>query len=363
MDANAFILDNIPGPAGSSEATDGTLYFWEHYTSNFTHILEDYEGGYATYNLTGGNPAVSPPLVSGNGTPTKLPGRYIPVSQGFFVTASNVGGDIAFKNSQRVFEREAVGTSVYIRSSNPNTSASSQSDPNTEVKRVRLNFTTAEGAVRPLLLGFVDNGYATDGFDYGYDAENADAEFPNDMFWRIADKNYTTQGVGAFDETSQYPLGLFLSNTGMIDISLVALENFDEDISVYIYDALLDEYYEINDNSYQISLDPNTYLDRFYVTFSSQDALSVGEFEADQNVVSFLNTTQEIFVKTTNITDVESIQLINILGQVIQTWHDAQNYSANDAIRIPVNSISDGTYIIAVKTATGTINKKVLVKK
>ena len=55
IDANEFILDNL-------SSISGTLYFWIHYTSNFTHVLEDYEGGYATYNLTGGNAAVVPPI-------------------------------------------------------------------------------------------------------------------------------------------------------------------------------------------------------------------------------------------------------------------------------------------------------------
>lgn len=93
IDADQFIRDN---PPGSTRSADGTLYFWEHQTFNFIHVLEGYEGGYATYNLSGGNQAVSPPLISGNGLPTKLPGQYIPISQGFFVTASNTVGGIQF---------------------------------------------------------------------------------------------------------------------------------------------------------------------------------------------------------------------------------------------------------------------------
>jgi trimeric autotransporter adhesin len=40
LNANKFINDNV-------NSTDGTIYFWEHYSSNTTHILRDYEGGYA----------------------------------------------------------------------------------------------------------------------------------------------------------------------------------------------------------------------------------------------------------------------------------------------------------------------------
>ncbi|MEH6537163.1 MAG: LamG-like jellyroll fold domain-containing protein, partial [Psychroserpens sp.] len=365
IDANQFIRDNLPGGSGnpgSTQSTDGTLYFWEHYTSNFTHILEDYEGGYATYNLSGGNQAVSGPLVSGIGTPTKLPGQYIPVSQGFFVTASNVGGNIQFKNSQRVFEREALASSQFFRTSNPNM-YSSQEDPNPEIQRVRLNFKTEEGAIRPLLLAFVPNSQATDGFDYGYDAENSDDEFPNDMFWRIGDGNYTTQGVGDFDDTKQYPLVAYVNSAGMYEVSLNGLENFDEAITVYVYDALLDTYFDITTETFQIALDADTYANRFYITFSSDSTLSISEEELSQKIISFFNTTQEIYVRTTNISEVKSIKLINLLGQEIMSWDNTSEFELDGAIRIPVKNLSEGAYVIKVDTHTSTFNAKVIVKQ
>src|SRR5690606_15520396 len=40
IDADEFILDNIPGGnAGTTSSFDGSLYFWVHYTSNATHVL------------------------------------------------------------------------------------------------------------------------------------------------------------------------------------------------------------------------------------------------------------------------------------------------------------------------------------
>jgi hypothetical protein len=365
IDADQFIRDNLPGASGnpgSTQSTDGTLYFWEHYTSNFTHVLEDYEGGYATYNLAGGNPAVSPPLISGNGTSTKLPGQYIPISQGFFVTASNTGGGIQFKNSQRVFARETEASSQFIRSSNPNM-YTSQQDPNPAIKRVRLDFITQEGAIRPLLLAFVSNDQASDGFDFGYDAENADAEFSNDMFWRIEDLNYTVQGVGDFDETKQYPLGLFLNATGSIEIALKGLENFDEEINVYIFDALMDNYFDINDANFEMMLDADNYLDRFYVAFSSEDFLSIEEEVSSQTIINYLNTSKELYIKIPQISEVKSIQLMNLLGQDIQTWNAIQDYAYDGKIRIPVKGISEGTYIIKVSTGLTVHSNKIIINE
>ncbi|WP_334114112.1 choice-of-anchor D domain-containing protein, partial [Paucihalobacter sp.] len=86
LNAEQFILDN--GPEGTNSLT-GTLYFWEHWGGG-SHILRVYQGGYATFNLSGGLPSanqgVNHPDVGMGGTPRKTPGRYIPVSQGFFVT-------------------------------------------------------------------------------------------------------------------------------------------------------------------------------------------------------------------------------------------------------------------------------------
>jgi hypothetical protein len=365
IDANAFIFDNIPGGnPGTSQSIDGTLYFWEHYVSNFTHVLEDYEGGYATYNLTGGNPAVSPPLVSGSGTPTKIPGQYIPVSQGFFVTASHLGGTIQFKNSQRVFVRETSANSQFIRSSNSNAGTSYQvdSDPNQDIKRVRIEFKTTDGNIRPLLLGFVPNNMATDGIDVAYDAENADAEFSNDLFWRIEDRNFTTQGVGDFDVNSQYPLAMFINTFGTYEISLKALENFETAIDVYVYDALMGTYFEINDEAFQILLDPNDYLGRFYITFTTESSLSIDDEVFAKTIINYLNNTQEIYIKTPNVSAIKNVQLINMIGQEIQNWDNIQAFELNGAVRIPVTNIPDGSYIIKVSSDKTTNSVKAIVK-
>ncbi|MFK2820990.1 LamG domain-containing protein, partial [Flavobacteriaceae sp. LMIT009] len=96
IDADEFILDNISIASGGRQATDdiinGTLYFWDHF-ANESHYLSDYEGGYATYNLLGTAAAVSNDIRINNSlqTGTKEPGQYIPVGQGFFVTATDGG--------------------------------------------------------------------------------------------------------------------------------------------------------------------------------------------------------------------------------------------------------------------------------
>ena len=379
MDGNEFILDNIPGGnTGTSSSFDGTIYFWEHYTSNFTHILEDYEGGYATYNLTGGNAAISPPLVSGNGTPTKFPGRYIPVGQGFFVTASPTGGNITFHNDQRVYVKESIGTSVFMEANNNDMTINGNSfntystpddgDDDADedlIQRVRISCKTPEGAIRSLLLGFVPNGQATNYFDPAYDAANTD-ELPSDFSWIIEESFYTTQGVGDFIPTSMYNLNATLAESGVIEISLHSLENFDEEIDVYVYDYINNSYYRINDNVYHLYLESGSHDKQFYITFFKEDdeTLGNGEVDVDSIIFNYLRNSQEIYLYNTNNLPLESISLTNLLGQEILHFdsNSIDTYNRGAELRIPVpESLAEGTYILRIASEGKSYNKKVII--
>ncbi|WP_417197608.1 hypothetical protein [Bizionia sp.] len=64
----------------------GTLCFWEHWGGG-SHVTAEYQGGYGTYNFSGGVPAAAMAHqtdVAQVGTEQNT-GRYIPVEQGFFV--------------------------------------------------------------------------------------------------------------------------------------------------------------------------------------------------------------------------------------------------------------------------------------
>ncbi|MDF1517628.1 MAG: hypothetical protein P1P79_06750, partial [Lutibacter sp.] len=112
LDAKEFIRDNIAAPSGSRTVNviDGNLYFWDHFGGG-NHLLKSYEGGYGIVNLTGEIKAMATDaLINNTGNQSiKIPPRFIPVAQGFFVTAvSGIVGteNIQFKNSQRLFKKE-----------------------------------------------------------------------------------------------------------------------------------------------------------------------------------------------------------------------------------------------------------------
>jgi hypothetical protein len=244
-----------------------------------------------------------------------------------------------------------------------------------QIQRVRLDFVSPDKYTRHLLLAFTPDDAATDGFDYGYDGANPD-NFLNDLNWLIDEKRYIIQGVGAFHETKQYPLGLFLADSGEIEIALTALENFDSEIDVFVYDLLLDTYTKINVDNFKMSIDPGDYLNRFFISFmgveeaiTPVDEIEMPPIEEEQSTVEikntsikYLNKTNEIFIQTPNVENIKQVHLINILGQIENSWYNLNTISINK-IKIPVKNVSNGIYILQVETNSRTINKKVLVKQ
>jgi len=237
-----------------------------------------------------------------------------------------------------------------------------------QIQRVRIDFVSPDKYTRHLLLAFTPDNAATDGFDYGYDGLNHD-NFLNDLNWIIEEERYIIQGVGAFDDTKQYPFGLFLADSGDIEIILTGLENFDSEIDIFIYDLLLDTYTKINDDSFKMSIDAADYLNRFFMAFKGADVIEtpIDEIEIspideiENTYVNYLNITNEIYIHVPNTIDVKKVYLINLLGQIENSWN-VLNTSFTSEIKIPVKNISNGIYIIRVETNVNIINKKIIVK-
>jgi hypothetical protein len=354
IDGNTFILDN------PSALQTGAINLWEHAASNNSHVLSEYEGGYAILNLSGGLPATTPPSeIGGLGNVNKTPGRYIPIGQGFFVTGDSDGGTIIFQNSQRTFRRESAA-SVFFRTYEGVEDTEDDTSNGDRTKRIRLDFTIPESAVRHTLLAFVENNNATDGIDYGYDAPNNDA-FPSDISYGIDGERFVIQGVNTFDITKMYPLIVTLENSGSIEIALHQFENFEEDVDLFIFDVLLGTYTQFNDLSYQITLSAGNYPNRFFLAFQEDQTLSTVETDFKDIQVDYLQNTDEIYIKTPNSIQVKQIYLINITGQTVGSWNSTNQPLSNE-IRIPVQRMAEGNYVLKVETNYSTYNKKIIIK-
>ena len=377
LDADAFIRDNISstdtvGANNSDNVINGVLYFWDHFAVA-THVLADYAGGYATYTLMGGAEAVNNDIrISATGeSGTKRPKRYIPVGQGFFVSSvldtslfgdtndpeideAIVGGQIQFKNSQRVFEREDNGTSSsFMKGSSQNVNNSSSSDIR---QKIRISYSSPEGFHRQLLAG-VDES-ASNSFDVGYDGPLIEANI-EDMFWMLNNGKLVIQAVDNFNQEQVLPLGLKVNTDGLCLIKIEELENIDASVNIYIHDKELNVYHDVRETNYEVYLVAGEYLDRFEITFSNEDSLTINENELNNLGIYFSNNNQSIVINNPYSQFIDSVELHNLLGQSIISFEANSN---SYLLEYKTKDISTGIYIIKVNTEYGSISKKVVVK-
>jgi hypothetical protein len=283
IDANQFIDDNIA-------SITGTLYFWEHFGTNNSHIAYEYQGGYATYTKVGGTAPVAPAGVSGLGSSAKVAKRFIPVGQGFFVTGSVSGGTITFNNNQRLFVKEDNADSYTLFRNNTNAPFSNDSNNNNsedsfeveEFMKLRLGYTSANNYHREILLGFM-NDNATASFDIGYDALSIEA-LTNDMYFINGDDKLNIQGEGTFDASNTYPIGIKNAIAGNVKFSLNSSENIHESQDVFIYDNVTGMYHDIKSQAFQINMPEGTFENRFFLTFLNPTALGANENELPYGV-------------------------------------------------------------------------------
>ena len=359
LDANQFILDNIAtmesaGDVIGAGITTGALYFWEHWGGN-THGLSDYQGGYATYNLTGATLAVPDPDVSSIGSGSRLPKRYVPVGQGFFVQGSLIGGTIEFNNGQRAFQREMDGNSEFI-SRTPGTPPPGNDD---EIQRVYFKFTTPEGPQRQLLLG-IKAGLA-DGINYGYDADRLYAQ-RTDCAWKTADRSLVIQAIGSIDDGLELPLEVKVGNTGGIcKFETEGLEQLEDGVEAYFLDKQTGKSTRlVAGTTAQFELGEGLYNDRFYVTFRRKQEERPLEDLAASLIVYQDGATGQLMVTNETSFSLKSIKLYNILGQVVM--NSQKKYVDVTEVAIDAN-VAEGTYVLScVLNDNKTINRKIIIK-
>lgn len=359
IDADEFILDNISIASGGRHATDdiinGTLYFWDHF-ANESHYLSDYEGGYAAYTLLGGGVVAisNDTRINNSGqTGTKTPGQYIPVGQGFFVTATD-GGTVTFKNSQRIFEIEGGASSQFIRSGGKEKKEREKNKDKRE--KVWLMFDSPNGYHRQLLFGTDLN--ASIDFDIAYDAPLIENN-KEDLYWNIANEKYIIQGVDNLDYDKVLPLGVRIEAAGTATFKIDHLMNIPDEKIIYLHDKDLGIYHNLRESEYRIFLTVGEHNERFEITLGENLSLSEDEFELTNINVHFANSIKSIVISNPTNKQIDSVEMINILGQSVYNYTlDSQE----NHIELKVKDLNTGAYIIKLNSEHGTLTKKVIVE-
>lgn len=362
LDIDSFISAN-------SNSITGTLYFWEQFSTNTSHNSIAYQGGYSQRNKVGGTPAMVHPVLSGLGS--KVPKKYIPVGQGFFISGSSTGGNITFNNDQRAFFKEDnsnLSNSLFRNTSaNQNILSVDHFNDNSEDeqpaiannKKIRLGFSDRNGYHRQILMGFMDE-YATSGIDQGYDAVHLDNQ-PNDMYFLNGTTKINIAGEGFFNVNAVYPIGVKIDALGTVTFKIDNLENFEDTFQAFIYDNQTNIYHTINAGDFSIELPQGTFNNRFSLRFINGNALSTSNFNLSDGIIVAYTSANDMLNIKNNLTDatVEKVTLFNLLGQSISDWNIENDNQQN--IQLPIKTVNTGTYIVKIKTDKGEISKKIMI--
>ncbi|AUS05370.1 LamG-like jellyroll fold domain-containing protein [Pseudotamlana carrageenivorans] len=352
MDAHEFLDKN-------KDVLNGTLYFWEHYGGN-SHYSKDYEGGYAVYNYSGGTPAMIGTSASNDPShsesPKKTPYRYIPVGQGFFVKAATAAeADIVFQNDQRIFVTEGTGSSIFVKNARTKTAKQEDSKYIDRRPKIRIHYKSPKGYVRQLLTTVDD--HATMGVDWGYDGLINETNI-EDMYWEVENADYVIQGIDAITEQTVLPLTVKTKSGGLIEISIVTLENLPDDVPLYLKDY--DTYHDLKAGSFFVNVDSGLINDRFALAFANgENTLERTEKDLNSLSLSYNKHSSSISISNPKSMNIEGLKVVNMLGQVVLEY---PVHSSDTKISLPT-SLASGVYVCALVTGEMEVSKKIVISE
>ncbi|KJD35759.1 hypothetical protein PW52_08470 [Tamlana sedimentorum] len=330
IDAHAFITDNL-------STLEGTLYFWESFTTNSSHFLSNYQGGYATLNLTLSLPAIADVSgrTSGSGTASKpAPTQYIPPGQGFFIK-SEYGGSFAFNNAQRQFARESLSESVFYKTANKKIETDS---------RIKLWFSleTPNNIEKTIGLGYDEN--TSYNYDNGYDTKVYD-DFNDIMYWSINDnEKLIIQALPELNRDDTLPLGLDIETSGLYKVRISNSENMPADLSVFLVDTFNNTYQKINDAVAEIYLSSGNDQNQYAIVFKEENTLSYNQLDTPKAFVSYNKFTESLELHLDkDISSVKDLQIFNTIGQNIMHINNPVSKSIN------LSKYYSGAYILKIR--------------
>ncbi|NDP27512.1 MAG: T9SS type A sorting domain-containing protein [Flavobacterium sp.] len=359
IDADKF-LANI----NNASVLDGTLYFWTHNTGiqdRNVIISGGADAGtgasaytsndYAAYNKTGGTASALSDISYPGG---KIPTGKIAAGQGFFVTSTVASGSILFNNSMRI-SGTSGNNSQFFKTKSP-----AKTTNTVEKNRIWLNLTNTQGAFKQTLVGYITG--ATNDIDNAFDGESFDGQEFIDFYSINQDKNLTIQGRALpFDENDTVSLGFRSTIEGPFSISIDQVDGSMTSQQIFIEDKLTNIITDLKAGNYTFSTAAGTFDDRFVLRYTNK-TLSIDETEKEDGILVLYSNNYKTLIIHNNemFSTVNSVALFNITGQNITNWE--LNDSEQTNIQIPIKNISQGIYIVKVKTTKGESNKKIIVR-
>jgi hypothetical protein len=200
----------------------------------------------------------------------------------------------------------------------------------------------------------------TNQFDIGYDAPMLETK-GDSFYWEFSDSKFVIQGVPNFDDDQIIPFGITVVNEGIMSLNISSLENIAASTDIYLYDNVTEQYHNIRQNPFKITLVSGDYNNRFSLRFTARTLAVEDQTVPGGIMVYFTNKTKVLNISNPFIdAAISTISLFNILGQSITNW-DVEDRDQN-TIQIPIKNIPSGVYIVKMKTTKGDVSKKIIIK-
>jgi len=376
LDARDFIHDSQ-----NQSNTTGVLKYWEQQAGATSHVLSNYVGGYALYTISAGgvdsftpapffmylldgSPAGGPPLGPGS----KVAKRYIPVGQGFMIEGNGSASNAVFRNSHRNFYKQSDPDSDFFRETEATTSQLDESEYNEQglnivpddFKRFRINVgfdnNGNESYTRQLLMNF--HHTASNGFDYGLEAPIYE-QLSSDANWFLDGMPYAIQAF-IYDIELRIPLIVNIEYQQLAMFSIYDVQNFDEEQPIYIHDIENGLYVNLQDQAYEISLEPGNYNSRFEIVFQNQSLSTDMIYDEDFTIIQN-NDTSQLTILNPNQLELQTVTLFDVSGKII---FNEQGLEMKDRYHFSTKNLSEGVYIAKVAFSDqSSMSKKVVVSQ
>jgi hypothetical protein len=216
-------------------------------------------------------------------------------------------------------------------------------------------FDSPKGYHRQLLVG-VDSS-ATDNHDIGYDAPLIEDNV-EDMYWTFDNNKFIIQGVNDFNITRTLPLGVKIDQDGEATFRIDYLENIPENTIIFLHDKVLETYHDLTENEYTTNLTTGEHLDRFEISFGTNESLQISESKMSNIDTHYSNKNNSIVIINPKNKEISSVELINLLGQSV---YKNSNKTIESYKEIKVNNLNSGAYIIILTSENITVTKKVVI--
>jgi hypothetical protein len=291
LSADEFLLEN----SINNPRLDGTIRFWTHNTGIDNNEYSDND--FASYNRLGG-------IAASSGG--EKPVGTVAAGQSFFVLSSSSAGPVIFNNAMRI--SESGSNQQFFKGRKPK-----------PIKRHRiwLNLTSAKGAFKQLLLGYVTG--ATNEFDPSFDGVSIDNESDIDFFSISNGSNLTIQGRALpFKLTDKVPLGFITAVDGQFEIKLDQVDGLFADQSIYLEDKKTGVIHDLKKSAYSFTASKGTVNKRFvlrYLPFQKFDSKPENSLNPKNKIKIFVQENQLHVVAVSG--DISAVFVYNLKGVLL----------------------------------------------